>query len=183
MDEIRLIEVNPEYIEEIEAFRQEVLSFDKDNEDRFAGCMSLDTLSADEWVRVCDLRKDPMTCKDAGVAVPSTSYIAVRVSDNRVVGIIDLRHHIDHPILGSWGGHCGYTVRPSERGKGYAREMLRLNIQNAFDMGIKKMMVTCQEGNLASEKTIGDNGGVYENTIDVDGTYIKRFWIDVENRL
>ena len=61
--------------------------------------------------------------------------------------------------------------------------MLRLNIQNAFDMGIKKMMVTCQEGNLASEKTIVDNGGVYENTIDVDGTYIKRFWIDVENRL
>ena len=51
--------------------------------------------------------------------------------DNKIVGIIDFRHHINHPILGTWGGHCGYSVRPSERGKGYAKEMLRLNIQNA----------------------------------------------------
>ncbi len=41
------------------------------------------------------------------------------ILDNRVVGAIDLRHHIDHPILGTWGGHCGYSVRPSERRKGY----------------------------------------------------------------
>ena len=45
-------------------------------------------------------------------------YIAVRKTDDKIVGVIDLRHHINHPILGTWGGHCGYSVRPSERGKG-----------------------------------------------------------------
>lgn len=56
--------------------------------------------------------------------------------------MIDLHHHINHPILGTWGGHCGYSVRPSERGKGYAKEMLRLNIKNAKVIGIEKLLVT-----------------------------------------
>lgn len=103
----------------------------------------------------------------------------MRQSDNRIVGVIDLRHHIDHPILGTWGGHCGYSVRPSERKKGYATEMLRLDILKAKELGIHKMLVTCDEGNVASEKTIIANGGVYENTIDVDGDKMKRYWITV----
>jgi len=109
--------------------------------------------------------------------VPSHTYMAVRKEDNKVVGIIDLRHHINHPILGSWGGHCGYSVRPSERGKGYAKEMLRLNKRNAKALGIPKLLITCDEKNIASEKTIISNGGVYEKTIEVDGTKMKRYWI------
>lgn len=89
------------------------------------------------------------------------------------MGIIDLRHHIDHPILGTWGGHCGYSVRPSERGKGYAKEMLRLNIQNAKRMGIPKLLVVCSETNTASEKTILANGGVFEKAIDMRKNKIK----------
>ncbi|WP_075721302.1 GNAT family N-acetyltransferase [Roseburia sp. 499] len=68
-------------------------------------------------------------------------------------------------------------MRPSERGKGYAKEMLRLNIQNAKAMGIEKLLVTCDVNNTASEKNILANGGVYENTIDVDGSKMKRYWI------
>ena len=90
-----------------------------------------------------------------------------------------MRHHINHPILGMWGGHCGYSVRPSERGKGYAKEMLRLNIQNAKSMGIEKLLVTCNSENVASEKVIIANGGVFEKIIDVDGCKMKRYWIVV----
>ena len=177
-DIIKLVEPSPEYNEDIWAFRQEVLENDADNEDQFAGCLSLDTSSsAEEWINICELRKSEETCNQAGTQVPSHMYLAVRISDNRIVGIIDLRHHINHPILGTWGGHCGYTVRPSERGKGYAKEMLRLNIQNARSLGIAKILVTCNSDNIASEKTILGNGGVFEETINVDGTIMKRYWI------
>jgi len=179
-DRLILVEPSEEYADEIWAFRQEVLEADAHDEDRFAGCMSMDAVtSAEEWICICSLRKSPATCNLTGVNVPSNTYLAVRVKDQRVIGVIDLRHHIEHPVLGTWGGHCGYSVRPSERGKGYAKEMLHLNIQNAKSMDIDKLLVTCDERNLASEKVIIANGGVYEKTIDVDGCRMKRYWISV----
>ena len=69
------------------------------------------------FMEICELRKSEETCGKVGTTVPSHMYLAVRKRDDKVVGVIDLRHHIDHPILGMWGGHCGYSVRPSERGK------------------------------------------------------------------
>lgn len=180
MEQIELIEVNSKYADDIWKFRQEILECDAENEDQFAGCMSLDSSkSAEEWIKVCELRKREDTCNEVGTSVPSHMYIAVRKCDDRIVGVIDLRHHINHPILGTWGGHCGYSVRPSERGKGYAKEMLRLNIQNAKSMGIDKLLVTCDVNNIASEKTILANNGVCENTIEVDGSLMKRYWITV----
>lgn len=177
-DEIYLIEPTIEYADQIWDFRAEILETDADSEDRFAGCLSLDTAaSSEEWIRICLLRKSTETCESVGTTVPSSMFLAIRRSDDRLVGIIDLRHHIDHPILGTWGGHCGYSVRPSERGRGYAREMLRLNILKAKEMGIERMLVTCDENNLGSEKAILSNGGVFEKTIEVDGTTMKRYWI------
>ncbi len=182
MEQIELIEPGMEYADDIWKFRQEILDCDAENEDQFAGCISLDvSKSAEEWIKICELRKSEETCNEVGTTVPSHMYLAVRRNDNKVIGIIDLRHHINHPILGTWGGHCGYSVRPSERGKGYAKEMLRLNIQNAKALGIPKLLITCSDKNTASEKTILANGGVYEKTIDVDDRKIKRYWITVNN--
>lgn len=181
MNTIELIEPTIEYADDIWQFRQEVLEIDADKESQFAGCMLLDTCSsADEWIEMCQLRKSENTCKQTGADVPSHTYLAIRKTDNKIVGIIDLRHHINHPILSTWGGHCGYTVRPSERGHGYAKEMLRLNIQNAKKLGLEKILVTCYAYNTASEKTILSNGGIFEKTIEVDGTKIKRHWIEIE---
>ena len=59
--------------------------------------------------------------------------------------------------------------------------MLRLNIQNAKALGIPKLLITCSDKNMASEKTILANGGVYEKTINVDDCKIKRYWITVNN--
>ena len=181
MDNITLIEATSEYAEQIWQFRREVFEHDPDDGNRFAGCMSIESAnSAEEWIKMCQMRQSDATCKQAGVDVPSTTYFAIRKSDNKLVGVIDLRHHINHPILGTWGGHCGYTVCPSERGHGYAKEILRLNLRNAKGLGIDKLLITCHSDNTASEKTILANGGVYEKTITVDGTEIKRYWITVE---
>lgn len=78
----------------------------------------------------------------------SDIYIAVRERDRKIVGIIEFRHHIDHPVLGLWGGHIGYCVRPCERRKGYAKEMLRLNLINCREAGLDKVMITCDEENI-----------------------------------
>lgn len=180
METIELIESTLDYAKDIWQFRQEVLERDADNKNQFAGCLSLDTCSsAAEWIDMCRLRNSENTCRQTGADVPSHTYFAIRKSDNKLIGVIDLRHHINHPILGAWGGHCGYTVRPSERGNGYAKEMLRLNIQNAKKLGIPKILITCHFDNLASEKTIIANGGVFEKVMEVDGTEIKRYWINV----
>ena len=133
MEHIELLEVQKKYAEEIWKFRQEILECDATDEDQFAGCLSLDeSNTAEEWINICELRKDKETCEKAGNTVPSHTYLAVRKSDDKVVGVIDLRHHINHPILGTWGGHCGYSVRPSERGKGYASEALTLLKEYSF---------------------------------------------------
>ena len=72
-------------------------------------------------------------------------------------------------------------MRPSERRKGYATEMLRLNVINAGKIGIENMLVVCDADNIASEKTIIANGGQLENIIEVDGCKMKRFWIKTGN--
>ena len=184
MNELKLVEATLEYAGQLWQFRKEVFEHDPDDGNRFAGCMSIESASsAEKWIKMCQMRKSEATCKQAGVDVPSTTYFAIRISDNKLVGVIDLRHHINHPILGTWGGNCGYTVRPSERGHGYAKEMLRLNLQNAKALGIKKVLVTCYHSNKASEKVIRANGGVYEKTVVVDGIKIQRFWINIVSNI
>lgn len=174
MDEIILMRPDERFSEDIWAFRQELI--DAADSDSFAGCNRLrDCASAAEW---CEwVRFTAENCP--ADKVPSDTYIAVRQNDRRIVGVIDLRHHIDHPILGLWGGHIGYIVRPDERGKGYAKEMLRLDLANARALGLEKVMVTCDDGNLASERTIIACGGVYEKSVFVIDHMVKRFWIEL----
>ena len=88
MEQIELIEVNVEYADDIWRFRQEILECDAESEDQFAGCMSLDTSeSAEEWIKICEFRKSEETCNEVGTAVSSHMYIAVRKTDNKVVGV------------------------------------------------------------------------------------------------
>ena len=174
MDEIKLTMPSLEYGEDIFRFRQELI--EANDVDSFAGCGSLrKCTNITEYLNIISKWMSANTCPDSNV--PSDSYIAVRVKDNKIVGIIDFRHHIDHPILGLWGGHIGYTVRPSERGKGIAKEMLRLNLQNCRDRNIEKVMITCSCDNHASEQVIVSNGGVFEKEVIVDREHIKRYWI------
>ena len=174
MSDIILKRPTIEYADDIMQLRQEII--DANDPDAFAGCGNLEECkTAQEWIDRITVMENPETCPEGRVS--SNMFIAVRVSDNKIVGVIDVRHHLGNPVLKAWGGHFGYIVRPGERGKGYAKEMVRQNLINCKELGLHKVMITCNRNNIASERTILANGGVFEKEVLVDGEYTKRFWI------
>ncbi len=172
MSNIKLVKPTIEYTADIMEYRKEFLQ----SGDSMAGCGSLrDQETVEDWLHEINLLENEETCPEGKVC--SNTYLAVRIDDDRVVGIIDFRHHINHPILGLWGGHIGYSVRPSQRRKGYAKEMLRQVLQKCREYGLSRVMVTCDAKNVASKKTILVNGGIFDKDVQVDGETIKRYWI------
>ena len=87
--------------------------------------------------------------------------------NDRIVGIIDLRHTLNDFLRDF--GNCGYSVRPSERRKGYATEMLRQLLQIAADTGLTALHLSVERDNVPSVRTIVKNGGVYERSFTFEG--------------
>ncbi|WP_288221511.1 GNAT family N-acetyltransferase [uncultured Clostridium sp.] len=173
--EIKLIKPTLEYSNDIMEYKKEFLK----SGDTMAGCGNLGECStAEEWINENELRENSKTVPSDKVS--SNAYIAVRMADNKIVGMINFRHHINHPILSTWGGHIGYSVRPCERKKGYAKEMLRQVIINCKSCGLEKILVTCNKDNMGSKRTIIANGGLFEKYIEVDGDVIERYWINLQ---
>ncbi len=96
---------------------------------------------------------------------------------DKIVGMIQIRHTLNEILIKS-GGHIGYGVRPSERRKGYAAQMLKLALNKCREFGIEKALVTCDKDNIGSARTILKNGGVLENEFtNDDGVIEQRYWI------
>ncbi|WP_404457305.1 GNAT family N-acetyltransferase [Oceanobacillus kapialis] len=114
-----------------------------------------------------------------GKWVPSSNYFLVN-DDDRVLAMVDIRHELTEHLL-NIGGHVGYSVRPSERRKGYATKILSEALVKCKSLQISHVLVTCDEDNIGSAKTIMNNGGVEDKSYtDTDGTIKRRFWIDNE---
>ncbi len=105
------------------------------------------------------------------------SHLFFLVEDKRIFWAIQIRHSIDHPRLIEVGGHIGYGIRPSERGKWYATEMLRQWLIEAEKIGLEKVLITCHDDNMASAKVIENNGGVFERLAERDAEQYRRYWI------
>lgn len=105
--------------------------------------------------------------------VPSTLYWAM-VGD-KVVGRLSLRHCLWKDITSS---HIGYSVKPPERRKGYATEMLRLGLIQAKKIGISKVILDCRVNNIGSKKVIEANGGKLLKKYKKNGEPKLRFVID-----
>jgi len=135
--------------------------------------------SFEDWLQaLCDNSKEETLRPER---VPATTYLAVRTTDGELVGMIDIRHRLNQYLL-RCGGHIGYSVRPSERRKGYAKEMLGLALVICGRLGIDHVLVTCDSHNEASERTILANGGVLENEVPDDGRITRRYWITVSDK-
>lgn len=112
--------------------------------------------------------------------VPSTLYFLIG-QDKKIYGALHIRHELNNYLL-NYGGHIGYGIRPSERKKGYATKMLSLSLSLPIikKLEIKKVLVTCVKTNLASAKTIINNGGILENEVMEDEEMTQRYWIDIQ---
>ena len=108
--------------------------------------------------------------------VPSSTRFLV--AEGRILGNYNLRHKLTDALMLE-GGHCGYSVRPTERRKGYATLMLAHAMGRARDLQIERMLVTCRPDNIGSAKAIENNGGVMQDIIhhEEKGADIARYWI------
>lgn len=158
---------------EIRAYRQAFL----DCGDSMDGTGSLRRCeNPQDWLKETELCSKRETTPAPWV--PATQFVFLRESDHKIVGMIQVRHAFND-YLAKYGGHIGYSVRPDERRKGYAMLMLHDALPYCKKLGLEKVMVTCDEDNEASRRTILKNGGVYEYTIHEpdENVDIERYWI------
>ncbi len=78
--------------------------------------------------------------------------------NDKIVGMIDIRHHLSKEWVTA--GHIGYSVRPSERKKGYATLTLKEALQIIKKLKIQPVIITCLKTNFGSKKVILNNGGI-----------------------
>lgn len=134
--------------------------------------------SYEAWVEQLEAASAPATCP-VGHA-PSLTYFGVRESDGRIVGMIDLRLKLnDH--LRTHGGHIGYAVRPTERGKHYAANMLKAALEIYKERGVSDLLLICSKDNAASAKVITNCGGVLKDEIysDIYGEILQRYTVEL----
>ncbi len=105
----------------------------------------------------------------------SASYYWL-VDNNDFVGETTIRHKLTKALLKE-GGHIGYGIRPTKRKLGYGTKILTLALKKAKKLGIKKVLVTCDDNNIGSRKVIEANEGILEKKIRHKGKLLRHYWI------
>ena len=154
---INLAIPTPAHRQQVETFKTQFLK----TEPHIDGGGNLGVLEFDQWLQQVADHRQGKNLPDG--YTPSTLFLAIRESDNKMVGVIQIRHDLIPP----WkdiGGHIGYSTAPDERGKGYATEMLRLALPKCAELGLHEVWLTCVPENAASAKVITNNGGMFMGT-------------------
>ena len=112
--------------------------------------------------------------------VPDSVFFLLDIDTNRLIGAVNIRHYLNDYLL-KYAGHLGDGIRPSERNKGYGTKMIALALVECKKLSISKVLMVCDKDNIASAKTIINNGGVLENEfVDEKGRIEQRYWIDIK---
>ena len=146
--------------------------FEKSQSAHDGGFWDIENFSYEDWLETSQNKEMGIGLREN--RVPSIQFVSFD-HVGRALGFLNLRLRLNEGLL-NHAGHIGYSVRPSERGKGYAKESLRQGLQVAKEKNIKKALVTCSVENPASRAVIVANGGVFEDVRNG----VERYWIDLE---
>jgi predicted acetyltransferase len=167
-----LIKPREEYIEEIRAYRQEII----DNGGDFSGDSDLRKYEdVSEWIRLCGDLESQVFAQSIGY-VEAEQFMLVYEGEKHILGMINFRHSLND-YLSAYGGHIGYGIRPSQQRKGYGKMMLALCLEKCHDFGLDKVLITCAETNEGSRRTIIANGGAFDGRINEGDEVVERYWV------
>ena len=155
--------------QQIEDYKNEFIL----NNETIHGAAKLTELSTNEWVKFVENTKYKETVTPGFVT--AHTFFAVNDTD-KIVGVINARHELNDYLL-NFGGHIGYSVRKSERRKGYGKKMLNYISEFLFSLGLEKVLITCDKNNIASKRTIESCGGILENEVIEESRITLRYWI------
>lgn len=155
-----------------EAVLEMMAEFEKSQSAHDGGFWDTENFVYEEWLKNNQDHEMGINLPEGWV--PDIQLVAFS-KDGQAVGFLNIRLCLNDFLLEE-GGHIGYSIRPSERGKGYAKESLRQGLQVAKKKNIKKALVTCSTENPASRAVIVANGGLFEDVRNG----VERYWIDLE---
>lgn len=177
--DLKLILPTKKYAEQILRYKQDALK----SNSGFEGTGSLRTEGVETWLYNCRQHRQGKNLAPGRVV--STQYICVRKSDDKLVGMLQIRHELTEFLL-NFGGHIGDSIAVGERGKGYGKQIIKLGLEKCKKLGMNRVLITCKETNIASRKCILANGGKLEDKRQIDdpqhkdyGAVLERYWIEI----
>jgi len=170
MCQVKLLKASKELLERIKLYKED---FFNHNETTINGSSGLHRATDyDKWLDTTITKETKLINN----RVLATTFFLYRPDDDKIIGSCQLRHSLTEELK-QHGGHIGYSISPSERGKGYAKIQLLLVLEEARKMNISELLLTCDETNVGSYKTIESCGGVLLDHNVYEGMKQKRYSI------